>query len=466
MKVDILSRELITPYTSTPPSLRDYRISLVDELSPTMNTPTILYYPFDIHTSSEENGNSNSRCNHLKKSLSKVLTRFYPLAGRYLKDACMVDCSDQGAEFVEAKVDIRLDDLISQGKDLKVELLNFLLPCPIGAVDEVTDPLLAVQVSTFACGGYAIALMTSHRIADMSTASTFISEWGIDSKLLSEGINEDRFSISSSWNSGLLFPGKTFSALHLGLSRSKENIKDHKIITKNFFFDKSAISRIREKAKVDSSSEKLPTRVQSVVAIIGKAIIDLHVANPVNPREFLITQALNMRERTNPPLPKNQCGNLYLPASAQSVASERGVEFRSLVDLLSNSVKRGIEKCKILLSTGDEGQMMIANCFHDLKNTVSKPGNFCGGSFSDLSKFSFYEADFGWGKPIWVSMANVPVSHGCFLLADKSGEGMEAWIGMNVNDMSKFENDRNIMEFTTRGKLKIDEFSSRSHIRY
>lgn len=88
----------------------------------------------------------------------------------------MVDCSDQGAEFVEAKVDIRLDDLISQGKDLKVELLNFLLPCPIGAVDEVTDPLLVVQVSAFACGGHAIALMTSHRIADMSTTTTFINE--------------------------------------------------------------------------------------------------------------------------------------------------------------------------------------------------------------------------------------------------------------------------------------------------
>lgn len=240
-------------------------------------------------------------------------------------------------------------------------------------------------------------------------------------------------------------------------------MENHKIVTKNFFFVRKVITRIREKAKVDSTSDKLPIRVQPVVGIIGKAIIDLHVANPENPRGFLITQVLNMRERTNPPLPKNQCGNMYLPASVQSVTGERGVEFQSLVDMLSNSVKQDIEKCKNLLSTGDEGQMMIANCFHDFKNTISKLGNICGGAYSDLSKFSFYEADFGWGKPIWVSMANVPFRHGCFLLADKSGEGIEAWLGMNVDDMSKFEKDGNIMKFTyTQKNIKIDKFSSRS----
>ncbi|WOH11576.1 hypothetical protein DCAR_0831066 [Daucus carota subsp. sativus] len=441
MKVEVLSRELIKPYISTPSNLQHYRISLLDELSPTMNIPTILYYT-DIQSS-----------NHLKISLAKVLTRFYPLAGRYVKEACMVDCSDQGAEFVEAKVDIRIEDLISQGKDLKVELLNLLIPRPIGAVDEVSDPLLAIQVSTFACGGLAIGLMSSHRVADMATTSNFITEWALHAKIHGR---EDCLSMSPRWNSGLLFPGKHFAPLHLGLSRSEEKFEVHKVITKVFHFSKSAISRIQEKARGNSLSEKLPTRVQCVVGLLGKAIIDSHVANPANPREFLMSQILNLRGRTIPPLRKSQCGNLYLTAFVESVAGEGGVEFQSLVDMLSTSVKSGIEECKDALSTGEEGQMMVAKNFHDFKDSITNPGSFCAGCFSDLSKFPFYEADFGWGKPVWVSMANIPVSHGCFLLADESGQGMEAWIGLNVNDMSKLEMDGNIMEFTTQGMGRID----------
>ncbi|WOG81578.1 hypothetical protein DCAR_0100729 [Daucus carota subsp. sativus] len=249
MKVEILSTELIKPYTSTPLSLRHYNISLVDELSPAMNVPTILYYP------AEENVTTNSICMHLKKSLSMALARFYPLAGRYMKESFMVDCSDQGAEFVQAQVDIRLDQLIGLGKNVQAELLNCLLPRPVGACDEDTDPLVAVQVSAFACGGYAMGILSSHSIADMSTTSSFVMEWAREAKRLLEGLDHDQdheLSVSPSWNSALLFPGCKLPGLPLGFSRDKENVEDHKIVTKIFSFSNSAILKIREKARLDS----------------------------------------------------------------------------------------------------------------------------------------------------------------------------------------------------------------------
>lgn len=46
-------------------------------------------------------------------------------------------------------------------------------------------------------------------------------------------------------------------------------------------------------------------------------------------------------------------------------------------------------------------------------------------------------------------MANVPISNTCFLTADASGEGLEAWLSMTVKDMSKVEKEGNIMELTT-----------------
>ncbi|KAL1824684.1 hypothetical protein ACET3Z_011462 [Daucus carota] len=437
LKVEVVSRELIKPYTSTPLSLRDYRISLIDELAPVMNVPTILYYSDDLRSSS-------SKCELLKRSLSKVLARFYPFAGRYMKDSFMVDCSDQGAEFVEAMVDVRLDDLVGRGKNLKTELLNYLIPRPIGAGDEATDPLLAVQVSSFACGGWAIGLMTSHRIADMSTTSAFVNEWAIEAKRLVEGSDGDRFPDKSPvWSSASLFPGREMSGFPFGLSREKENVEDHKIVTKVFSFDSRAISRIREKARLDNSGERLPTRVQSVFGVIGKSIIDMNAARF---KEFWAIQAVNMRGRTIPPISRNQCGNLYLTTSTQIVAGEAGVELPRIVDLLMQTVKREVEKCKMILS--DEGQMLVSNGFHELTKILAKP-NIGVLGFSDWCKFPVYEADFGWGKPVWVSCVNVPVANNIYLFSDKFGEGIEAWVNLNSDDMLKFEQDSSIMEYST-----------------
>ncbi|WOG93487.1 hypothetical protein DCAR_0312771 [Daucus carota subsp. sativus] len=437
MKVEVLSRELIKPYTSTPRSLREYSISLIDELAPLVNVPTILYYADDLHSTS-------SRCEQLKRSLSKVLARFYPFAGRYMKDSFMVDCSDQGAEFVEAMVDVRLDDLVGRGKDLKVEMLNHLIPRAIGASGHVTDPLLAVQVSCFACGGWAIGLMTSHKIADMSTTCTFINEWAIAAKRILEGFTEDNFPIMSPmWNSASFFPGKKMSGLPLGSSTEKENSEDHEIVTKVFSFKNRAISRVREKARLDSSRESLPTRVQSVFGIIGKSIIAINAAYT---KEYLVIQPVNMRERTIPPISKNQCGNFYLLSTTQVAAGGAGVELHSIVNLLTQTVKREVEKCKMILSV--EGQMSVSDGFHELRRILAKP-KVAALDFSDWCKFPFYEADFGSGKPVWVSSVNSSVANNVNLYSDKYGEGIEAWVTLNSSDMLKFEQDSSIMEYST-----------------
>lgn len=46
------------------------------------------------------------------------------------------------------------------------------------------------------------------------------------------------------WNSALFFPWKKLSPLPFGISRDKENVEDHKIISKFIYFNKTAITRI------------------------------------------------------------------------------------------------------------------------------------------------------------------------------------------------------------------------------
>ncbi|KAL8107521.1 hypothetical protein AgCh_024074 [Apium graveolens] len=410
MKVEILSRELIKPYTPTPPSFRNYNISLMDELAPNMNVPTIFYYSA---SDQDTNHDVTLRYKHLKNSLSKVLTSFYPFAGRYRVDSHSVDCGDQGAEYVEAKVDIRLDDLVSQRMNVKAELLNGLVPCPIGAIDGCDDPLLAIQVSAFSCGGVAITVCSSHRIADMSSTMSFVNAWAISAKQ------------------------------ELG---DKENIEVHKIVTKMFHFDKSKISSIRERARLDDSS-LLPSRVQSISGLIGKAIIDVHVANPDNPNSYTIIEAVNIRKRTVPPLPNHQFGNLYILSCVQSVVGpERVVGLGSLVNCLSESVKGVVDACRTVLSHGKERETMISHGVYKLMNSFSDPNMFFAASFTSWSKFPFYEADFGWGKPVWFSIPNIPMKNNVVLIDDKSGEGIEAWVCLEENYMKNFKQHTDIAD--------------------
>ncbi|KAL8107522.1 epi-neemfruitin B synthase L1AT-like [Apium graveolens] len=435
MKVEILSRELIKPCSATPPSFRKYNISLIDEFSPNMNVPTIFYYSATDQDTTLSVPIMSYK--HLKNSLSKVLSSFHPFAGRYNKETHSVDCSDQGAEFVEAKVDVQLDDLLSQRKNLKVEVLNDLLPCPLGAVDEYTDPLLAVQVSAFSCGGFAIAVCSSHRIADMTTTISVVKAWAIATKMeLGYVVDND---VPNSWNfdSALLFPGQNLPSLPSGISRDKENIEVHKVVTKMFYFSESKILSIRERAKVDKLSKILPTRVQSVFGIIGKAIIDVHVANPENPKGYAVVQAVNMRERTVPPL-KNQFGNLYLAAYAQSVVGSEGVELPYFVDCLSSSVKSAIDNCSVVLSLQKEGKPSLSQELRELLKSLANPEIYFAGTFSSWCKFPLYEADFGWGKPAWVSNANIPMKNLVILVDEKSGGGIEAWVNLKESDMKEF----------------------------
>ncbi|KAJ9709679.1 hypothetical protein PVL29_001250 [Vitis rotundifolia] len=87
IKVEVISRDTIKPSSPTPAHLRHFQLSFLDQtLTPTL-MPIILFYPMD---------------GDVKKTLSKTLIQFYPLAGR-VEDNLFIDCSDQGIPYLEAR---------------------------------------------------------------------------------------------------------------------------------------------------------------------------------------------------------------------------------------------------------------------------------------------------------------------------------------------------------------------------
>ncbi|XWS39765.1 hypothetical protein CRYUN_Cryun18bG0082600 [Craigia yunnanensis] len=146
------------------------------EIAPPTYASFIFFFPADscISTSSKD-----ERLEKLENSLSEVLTSFYPLAGRIDQDSNAIDCSDLGAEYLEAQVNANLNQLILEEIDGK--LLKHLVPFPNELV--FTPTVLAVQINKFDCVGLAIGTSLSHKFADGYTIFTFINGWATSCRI-------------------------------------------------------------------------------------------------------------------------------------------------------------------------------------------------------------------------------------------------------------------------------------------
>lgn len=168
MKINIVSRKLVKPCTPTPPHLKTHKLSFLDEQAPPINAAVVLFYP----------ASNPDPITQLEESLAAVLTRFYPLAGRFIKTDHSVDCSDQGAEFVHAEATGA--ELAALLAETEAGRLNNLLPRQFYQVDleSGSDPLLSVQITGFPeRGGVVIGISVWHKIFDASSVGTFISAW-------------------------------------------------------------------------------------------------------------------------------------------------------------------------------------------------------------------------------------------------------------------------------------------------
>ncbi|KAI3752894.1 hypothetical protein L2E82_24935 [Cichorium intybus] len=157
-----------------------------------------------------------------------------------------VDCSDQGAEFIYSKADMRLQDILDSHWDAKF-LYELIPSIMLGGADEITYPILVIQVNTLLCGGVGLGVNISHRLADASTLSTFLNEWAVmnreDNKVELTGTG---FSIPP------FFPGR-------GLPPDK--IAPCDIVTKKISFRESEIADMKVQFMINEI--KAPSICQS-----------------------------------------------------------------------------------------------------------------------------------------------------------------------------------------------------------
>ncbi|GAY56063.1 hypothetical protein CUMW_168950 [Citrus unshiu] len=424
MKIDVetISKEMIKPSTPTPSQLRHYQFSHLDQIGPPVYISLLYFYHLDDH---KLVSNNHLFSNSLKSSLSNVLTKYYPLAGRIKNN--YVDCNDEGVVFSEAKVSCHLSEIVNEPKFLSEfkKLLPFDHEKDVVSVDGLA---IAIQVNIFNCGNVAIAVMISHRIADGSSLITFTKNWAAVARGESENILPE-------FVAAKLFPPKDAG----GSSGTSFDPRPNKVVLKKFLFEGSKITTLRDKYGLDNLI--YPTRVEALSAFLWSRLAASTRIKVSPERPCMLVHAVNLRKRMEPQLPADSFGNLF--AFAVTILEE-------------NHDNRMVNKFRDAIGKIDKDYLKAKNVEHseliDLAITNGERFDkvelgYC--IISSLCKFPVYEADFGLGKPIWVAWGCFPYKNVIHFMDTKSGDGIEVWVHLEEEVMAIFENDQELLAYVS-----------------
>ncbi|OMO81449.1 Transferase [Corchorus olitorius] len=426
VEVEVISKEMVQPSSPTPDRLRSYQLSFLDQLTPsTIYNALVLFYPGLCDTEA----NKIRISDQLKQSISKALTYFYPLAGRITSEKLFVDCNDEGIPFLETRVNCQLSDVINNPVPSE---LNKFLPFQIQGAQEFP---MGIQFNVFECGGICVGVCITHKIGDALSFFTFMNLWAA----IARG---DKELVAPQFDSVSVFPPRDLSGYEPTIPKSNE-----KIITKRFVFTSSNIGEIRGKYADNTNLENptRPTRIEALSAFIWNRFA---AATEVRSRPntlCIVSHMVNVRTRVAPPLPEYTFGNIF--STATTIPSMDRIEesCHNLVTQMRESIKKidkeFVKKLQDGYSNSNYIKQIIAN---------SGKTELLVFIFTSLCRFPLYEADFGWGKPVWVGTVDRGMKNGVTFMDTVAGNGVEAWISLNEQDMEKFESDEEVLAYSQK----------------
>nr|XP_043632104.1 acylsugar acyltransferase 3-like [Erigeron canadensis] len=419
----ITDQETIKPSSPTPPHLNRYNLSFIECKMPNIHLPVIFFY--------ENNTKNHDVINNLKKSLSNCLTKYYPFAGRLPSPspASYVECNDEGVEFLEASIDLPLQEFVLK-RDPDDTVVNKLAP-DLGIE---SNRLLEVQVNHFSCGGFAVGVSLSHKVADGSSVANFVNYWAtvtrggspIDPTFISYPVRD----LDNNNNQG----GRSHD------DRMKSQSKD-KYSTKRFVFSNSKLNDLKNKINNMNVTPLNPSRVESLASLLFKCAVNAATTKTGSFKPSKLSLTINMREKViSTASLNNVVGNVVNLAVAKMATD----------DIQLNEVITSLRKDRMEMQGGiikdvDENGEMFIKRKMGLVLDQSHRTYTC----TSLCNSPIYKVDFGWGKPVRVIRPTDKWDTASYLIFmdTASGDGIEATVKLIEEEMNIFQNDKEFLAF-------------------
>lgn len=423
--VSIISEKLIKPSSPTLPTKRWHKLSLTDQAFSNSYIPFSLFYTKQQLDAISKNNNPTQISHLLEESLSKILSTYYPYAGR-LKDNTVVDCNDTGAEFIEVQISCPISQTLNWHNSAVEDLL---FPQGLPWSNSADRGLVVVQLSYFSCGGIAISMCISHKIGDGCSGYNLFRDW-------SEITRDPNFSKPSlHYVEQSIFPPPSSGPFLSPLFMSNK----HDCVQRKYIFSNEKLLNLKNKVAAESEVQN-PTRTEVVSALIFKRAVAAAKANLGFFQPSSMVQAVDLRAQIG--LPPNAIGNL-LTICPTSIITEQSMTISKLVSEMRKSKELAYNKDNINDNIFVALLLELANSkqeYHD-----NGPNAY---QITSLVKFALDEIDFGWGKPTKVSIANGLNNKLAILMGNQSG-GLDAFVTLSEQDMSAFERDPELLEFAS-----------------
>uniref|UniRef100_A0A7N0UKJ1 Uncharacterized protein n=1 Tax=Kalanchoe fedtschenkoi TaxID=63787 RepID=A0A7N0UKJ1_KALFE len=298
MEVKIASEIWLRPSSTTPPHLRHYRLSLLDQLIPVDSVPFIFFYKHD------ELINLNQKLDLLKNKLSQILSDFYVLAGKMMEDGLTVDCNDDGVRYVEARVDCEMREFLARPDLLQ---MNKLVPSrDVLKMHAEGTHVASIQINVFKCESLAIGLSISHKIVDGAGIGVFMNAWAAAARR-----SVDYSNPKPNFNTSSVFPAENLWLKEVAAA-AVSSVKPGSFITKRLGSRKELIAHLQTDHKERVGGGAFSRGVRCVGVSTGP---DPDRTGPEPESRFFTDRNRNRfqtgLDRTGPESPKNTAAKRF-----------------------------------------------------------------------------------------------------------------------------------------------------------
>ncbi|CAN8310760.1 unnamed protein product [Cochlearia groenlandica] len=427
MIINIRDSTMVRPAAETPKT--SLWNSNVDLIIPRFHTPSVYFYRRPT------GGSSNFFDPQvMKDSLSKVLVPFYPVAGRLKRDnddRIEIDCNAAGVLFVVADTPSVIDDFVDFAPTLT---LRQLIPRVDYSACIDSFPLLVLQVTFFKCGGVSLGVGMQHHVTDGFSGIRFINTWSD----MARGLD---LTIPPFFDRTLLRarnpPKPAFEHVEYQPGPSMKKIppdysSESTCTVSIFKLSQDQLAALREKSMEDGNT----VRYSSYEMLAGHVWKSVGRARGLpDDQETKLYVAVDGRSRMQPELPPGYFGNVLFTATPIALAG----------DLLSKPTWYTAQVIHDVLDGMDDNYLRSAldhlEMQPDLSALIRGPHTYkCPNlGITSWARLPIYDADFGWGRPIFMGPGGIPYEGLSYVLPSPTNDGsLSLAIGLQSQHMKLF----------------------------
>ncbi|BFG41305.1 hypothetical protein CerSpe_275790 [Prunus speciosa] len=361
----------------------------------------------------------------LKQALSKALVPFYPMAGRYkLNDQngrVEIDCNAEGVLFLVAESISAVDDF---GDFVPTPDFHELIPGVDYAGDISSYPIFALQVTYFKCGGVSIGVSMDHRVADGFAALHFVNTWSAIARGDVTKINPpfmDR-TILRARNP----PQPAFYHIEYETCAEKELVYDLQkttnITASTFRLTREQLNILKSKSKEDAGNNSNPINYTTFEMLAGHIWRCVCKARKLpDDQKTKLRIPTDGRSRLQPPLPAGFFGNVTFRTA--HIAAARDIQSKPTwyaASCIHNALARMDND--YLRSALDHLELQTP-CLS--QPPVGPPPIWCPHlQINAWIRLPIHDADFGWGRPIFMGPGRAyPLDGMSLLLPSATNDG-------------------------------------------